>query len=215
MSFRDVVTVGSTPAIRGEYVDGGTIATKLSVGAWPTEKQALACARGVLAGIAELHAVGRVHRDIKPANVALRDGNWEKPVVLDLGLVRDLVNASITNYPELLGTLPFMAPEQLRMERAVKRTDVFAVGVLVYLLLTQELPYVSDSQDHGIALDVLRRRMILRTESDEWPRWARVQQAMSDDIAQLLTTLLAPDAYARPTVTRASASLDALLAARA
>lgn len=203
------------PAIRGEFVPGGTVAERLEAHDWPDEKQALSCARGVLQGLQDLHAHDFVHRDIKHLNVALRDGKWEQAVVLDLGLVRDLAATSITNYPNVLGTVPFMAPEQLRGERAVQRTDVFAVGALLFYLLTRELPFVSDSDDAGLDGPGLRRQMLPRTESDEWPRWSRYQGRLAADAADVLSRLLAAEAYERPRVAEAIGLIDALIAARA
>lgn len=201
------------PAIRGEYVPGGTVADALQRNDRPTVEQALRCARGVLEGVTAIHNQGLVHRDIKPQNVALRNGSWDEPVVLDLGLVRDLDN-SITRYPEMLGTLSFMAPEQLRLERAVKRTDVFAVGALFMFMLTGELPYIDSQADQGLDSDGLRRAMLARTEQPDWPRWAHLQSQLDEDVAELLAQLLATEAYERPTVERSIELIREVLAAR-
>jgi len=201
------------PAIRGEYVPGGTVADGLQRNERPTVEQALECVRGVLEGVSAIHSHGLVHRDIKPQNVALRKGDWEQPVVLDLGLVRDLDN-SITRYPEMLGTLPFMAPEQLRLERAVKRTDVFAVGALLMFILTRELPYIDSQADQGLDSDGLRRAMLARSEQPDWPRWAQLQGQLDQDVAELLALLVTTEAYERPTVERSIELIDEVLAAR-
>jgi serine/threonine protein kinase len=105
------------PWIIGEYVPGGSIASRLVADDWPDEKQALAATIGALDGLAAIHRQEIVHRDIKPGNIALRDSNWTDPVILDLGLVRDMLGDSITVYPDLLGTVPFMAPSSC--ERSV------------------------------------------------------------------------------------------------
>jgi serine/threonine protein kinase len=201
------------PAIRGEYVPGGTVADALKRNERPTVEQALQCATGILEGVAAVHELGRVHRDIKPQNIALRDGAWDEPVVLDLGLVRDLDN-SITRYPEMLGTLPFMAPEQLRLERAVRRTDVFAVGALLLFVLTGELPYIDNQADQNLNSDGLRRTMLARSEQPDWPRWAQLQTQLDQDVAELLAQLLGTEAYERPTVERSIEMIDAALANR-
>lgn len=201
------------PAIRGEYVPGGTVADALQRSERPTVEQALQCIRGVLEGVTAIHDQGLVHRDIKSQNVALRNGVWEEPVVLDLGLVRDLDN-SITRYPEMLGTLPFMAPEQLRLERAVTRTDVFAGGALLMFMLTGELPYIDSQADQGLDSDGLRRAMLARTEQPDWPRWAQLQGQLDQDVAELLAHLLATEAYERPTVERSIELIREVLAAR-
>ncbi len=212
MKFRGTLSVidGSEThaAIRGEFIPGGTIEARLRQGEWPDELQALQTTLGVLKALNALHAANRVHRDIKPANVALREGRWDEAVVLDLGLVRDLVATSITRYPELLGTVPFMAPEQLRQERAVQRTDIFAAGVLLFLLLTRELPYYDASTDVALPGDQIRRKMIERAEGNEWPRWSRVQGHLDGDVAELLAGFLDPEAYARPKVGAAIAQLQ-------
>ena len=214
MSFFDTLTVvhGTErwPAIQGEYIAGGTVADCLAAGRPPRAEEALTCCRGVLEGIAAIHEQGLVHRDIKPQNVALRGGSWSEPVVLDLGLVRDL-DDSITRYPNLIGTLPFMAPEQLRQERAVKRTDVFGVGAMLFLLLTGELPYVDETADAGLSPEAWRRVMLDRVEEPGWPRWSRVQSALVPDVADLLARLLAAEAYERLTVQAAIASFDEVL----
>ena len=217
MAYHDTTVVEDAgqrwPAIRGEYVPGGTVADALRTNNRPTVEQALECTLGVLEGITAIHNHGLVHRDIKPQNVALRKGAWDEPVVLDLGLVRDLDN-SITRYPEMLGTLPFMAPEQLRLERAVKRTDVFAVGALLMFMLTGELPYIDSQADQGLDSDGLRRAMLARTERADWPRWAQLQAQLDPEVAQLLAHLVATEAYERPTVERSIELVNQVLAAR-
>jgi serine/threonine protein kinase len=217
MSFFETLTVvdGAErwPAIVGEYIPGGTVADRLVAGDQPSPANALLCCRGVFEGIAAIHAQERVHRDVKPQNVALRGGQWADPVVLDLGLVRDLED-SITRYPNLVGTLPFMAPEQLRQERAVKRTDVFGTGAMLFLLLTGELPYYDQAADANRSPDAVRRTMLDRVEQPGWPRWSRVQQTLDSDIADLLARLLAVEAYERPTVAAAMTLFDDLLVAR-
>lgn len=217
MSFLDTLTVAfdgkDLPAIQGEFIPGGTVADRLAADDRPSVDDALACSKGVLEGVAAIHELDLVHRDIKPQNVALRDGKWGEPVVLDLGLVRDL-ETSITRYPNLVGTLPYMAPEQLRQERAVQRTDVFGIGAMLFLLLTGELPYVDNSADQGLGAEEWRRAMLDRVDQPGWPRWSHVQGALDPGVADLLARLLADEAYERPSVEAAIAQFDNLMATR-
>lgn len=189
------------PFIIGEYVSGRAIGVRLEADEWPDEKQSLAAIIGALRGIAAIHAKEIVHRDVKPGNIALRDDDWSKSVILDLGLVRDMLGDSITVYPSLLGTIPFMAPEQLRKEPAVRRSDVFAAGVTLFLMLTKQHPFL-DTGEQSVAIEVLEERV---SDSDR-PRWAEVS-GVADDVREILERMLRPNAYERP---RAGATADVL-----
>lgn len=98
-----------------------------------------------LAGaLQKAHAAGIIHRDIKPSNVMIDDQG--EPVLMDFGLARQMHNAdSITHTGSLLGTPAYMSPEQIGGEpQAVDaRTDVYGLGVLLYHLLTGQLPFSS------------------------------------------------------------------------
>jgi eukaryotic-like serine/threonine-protein kinase len=193
------------PLIIGEYVAGGSVASRLQADDWPTEREALETVIGVLRGLAAIHAHEIVHRDIKPGNIALRDDRWSDPVILDFGLVRDLLGSSITVYPNLLGTVPFMAPEQLRKERAVRRSDVFAVGVTLFLLLTKQHPFI-EATEQEIAIEVLEERV----RDDDRPRWDQMP-GIADDVREPLERMLMPDAFQRPRAAAAGAVFESVL----
>lgn len=189
------------PFIIGEYVPGRSIGRRVTDGNWPTEPEALAAGVGMLRGLAAIHEVEKVHRDIKPGNLAIRDDDWSRPVILDLGLVRDMLGDSLTAYPDLMGTVPYMSPEQLRKEKAVKRSDVFGAGVTIFLLLTEgKHPFIAP--DETVAIEVLEERI----RDEDWPKWGEAD-GVSDEVREVLGLLLRPDAYRRP---RADAAADAL-----
>lgn len=193
------------PYIIGEYVSGRSIAKRMEADEWPTELEALAATVGALRGIAAIHAAEVVHRDIKPGNIALRNDDWTDPVILDLGLVRDMLGTSITVYPNLLGTIPYMAPEQLRKEPAVRRSDVFAAGVTLFILLTQHHPFFDATETH-LAIEVLEERV----RDDDRPRWQDFAQ-IADDVREVLEPMLRPDAFARPRAPMAADALQSIL----
>ncbi|MCA8966822.1 MAG: serine/threonine protein kinase, partial [Planctomycetes bacterium] len=114
-------------------------------GSWPD-----ACVRvlvQVVRAVAHAHAHGVLHRDLKSANVMLRQDG--RPVVLDFGLAQPRGASRLTRTGAPLGTLHAMAPEQLRAEHDAvdERTDVYALGVLFYELLTLRPPFVGGSYD--------------------------------------------------------------------
>ncbi len=128
-----------------ELVDGGSGAERISAGMSPsTPAETKAMFRGLLRGVDELHDVGVIHRDIKPANIAFRGPGWASPVILDFGLAKVFDMSSHTDYPALLGTAKYMAPEQLRGTVARRRSDLFSVAVSVFELASGTHPFVDD-----------------------------------------------------------------------
>ena len=126
-----------------EWIDGATLAS-----AWllmPLEKR-MASFEQVVEAVASMHAAGLVHRDLKPANILL--GPEDLPVVVDFGL-----SARMGDDDAPGGTPGWSAPEQFDFEGEVGPTaDVFALGALLYNLITGELPF-----DAPTTADVLRR----------------------------------------------------------
>jgi serine/threonine protein kinase len=190
------VTIGgdNRSALVFEFIDGGDVASRLRPGAAVPADDVREFARGLVAGVAELHSQQTVHRDIKPENIAVRGGDWAQPVLLDLGLAKVLDQQSLTAYPTLMGTVPFMAPEQLRGERARQLADMFAVGVVLYLLLTGRHPYYGP---RALALDHLAA--IQRLENGPAP----LPGATPTDLAELVNRLLSAEAYRRGSAARA------------
>jgi len=118
------------------YVDGLPL-DQVARTASPVARIAMVCRVGEV--IAPLHRIGIVHGDIKPGN-AIIDADGQAHVI-DFGLARVLGALSRESDGHASGTLPLMAPELLRGERASIGSDVFALGVTLWLLLTGELPY--------------------------------------------------------------------------
>ena len=193
---------GSRAALVFDYVPGGDVEANLPAGATidPVEVTKFAC--GVLAGLEALHAVDTVHRDIKPANIAVRQGDWGRPVILDLGLARVLDRASLTAYPALMGTTLFMAPEQLRQERARKGADVFAVGVVAHIMLTGQHPFFH-GHDHLTLPEAVKL-----IEAGPAPLPSNVSSELSDIVRRLLH----PDPADRGSARRGRRDLAVLLA---
>jgi eukaryotic-like serine/threonine-protein kinase len=138
-----------------ELVEGRSLESLIAPGGVPIV-QALEIATALADALAAAHDKGVVHRDLKPANVMLTPEGRVK--VLDFGLAKLLatgteasrphgasVTAPLSRVGEVLGTVPYMAPEQLFGEAVDARTDLFAFGILTYELLAGRRPFRGDS----------------------------------------------------------------------
>ena len=143
---------GQHPFLVMELVEGGTLRELLRErGPMPPHAVAAVLAP-VLGGLAVAHRAGLVHRDIKPENVLISDDGEVK--IADFGLVRAMAEAKITSTSVILGTAAYLSPEQVSTGDAGPRSDVYAVGVLAYELLTGNTPFNGDN-----ALSVAYQRM--------------------------------------------------------
>jgi serine/threonine protein kinase len=180
-----------------EYVDGNDVMTWLRANDWPTEPEVLVFAAGLFEGLVALHEQEAVHRDLKPENIALRRSGWGQPVILDLGLAKLLDEPSITAYPALLGTAPYMAPEQLRGDRARKAADMWAAGVVLHLLLAREHPfYGPQAVTQDTALPLL--------EAGPPP----LPETVGEPLRSITSRLLSPLPYQRGSAERALGELE-------
>jgi WD40 repeat protein/tRNA A-37 threonylcarbamoyl transferase component Bud32 len=132
---------GGLPFFELEYVPGGGLDQKLDGTPWPPDRAARLTEQLAL-GIAEAHRLGIVHRDLKPANVLLAaDGT---PKITDFGLAKALGSESgLTGSEAIMGTPSYMAPEQAggKAREASPAADVYAVGAILYELLTGRPPF--------------------------------------------------------------------------
>jgi serine/threonine protein kinase len=102
--------------------------------------------RQVLSGLAHAHELGIVHRDIKPANIMIteRTGLGEQVRILDFGLAKPAIDSTKLTTGIVVGTPNYMAPEQIKGGAVDGRTDLYAVGVMLFELLTGKKPFVAD-----------------------------------------------------------------------
>ena len=126
-----------------EYVPGGTLEERLAVGPMLIN-EVLDLGIAMCSALDNAHRSGFLHRDLKPANVALTSQG--QPKILDFGLARLLSNVSVhlTQTGLVMGSVPYMAPEQLLGEPDDARTDVFALGVMLFEMVTGQRPLVKE-----------------------------------------------------------------------
>ncbi|MEB3982362.1 protein kinase [Mycobacterium sp. 663a-19] len=131
------------PFLVMELIEGGTLRELLAERGPMPPHAVVAVLRPVLGGLAAAHLAGLVHRDVKPENVLISDDGDVK--IADFGLVRAVAAAGITSASVILGTAAYLSPEQVRNGSSSPRSDVYALGILTYELLTGRTPFTGDS----------------------------------------------------------------------
>ena len=143
-----ILTVYGTGKFEGqryiatEFIDGETLRKRLQ-GAPLTPPEALNIAAQIAAALSAAHAAGIIHRDIKPENIMIRKDGYVK--IIDFGLARPVESSGgnargLTRPGEALGTFDYMAPEQASGETVDGRADIYSLSVVLYEMLTGELP---------------------------------------------------------------------------
>jgi eukaryotic-like serine/threonine-protein kinase len=127
-----------------EYVDGENLKALVVREAPLAERDAVRLVLQIARALAFAHQHGLVHRDVKPQNVLLPEDGEVK--VTDFGIARSLdVEGGITQTGTVMGTSDYIAPEQARGAKATAQTDVYALGIVLYELLTGEVPFTGDN----------------------------------------------------------------------
>jgi eukaryotic-like serine/threonine-protein kinase len=138
---------GETPEgdlfIAMTYCPGENLRMRLEHGPLPL-KEAVRIAEAVAQGLAKAHSMGIVHRDIKPANIMLLPDGGVK--IVDFGLAKLPQDIGLTKTGGVVGTIPYMSPEQLRGGQLDRRTDLWSWGVTLYEMLAGDRPFESGTE---------------------------------------------------------------------
>jgi serine/threonine protein kinase len=189
----DPVASPGTPFIAMEFIEGETLAARLSRAGRLNAREVLDVALQVAEGLAEAHARQIVHRDLKPQNIMVtRDGRVK---IVDFGLAKPLGSArsagALVSTSEMIsadlgdgaviGTCAYMSPEQASRKTVDARSDIFAFGVMLYQMLAGRLPFRGDT-----ATVILAK--ILETEPDPLPApiGGKVPAALARIVAKCL-----------------------------
>jgi serine/threonine protein kinase len=137
-------------------------------GRLPVEK-ALAVARQVALGLSAAHARDVIHRDLKPSNVLI-DAEG-RAYISDFGIARSLGSRGLTVTGTVVGTPDYLSPEQARAEPVDARSDLYALGLLLYEMLTGEPAYAGTTQSESIAQRLVGPPPPIRTRRADVPAW--------------------------------------------
>ncbi|MFJ6512669.1 serine/threonine-protein kinase [Streptomyces sp. NPDC091406] len=188
-----------------ELIAGHTLTELLKEhGSCPVD-QALSVAGQIAAVLADAHRAGLVHRDLKPANLMLTPSGQVK--VLDFGIAAALASSPqeprLTGTGGVVGTPGFISPEQALGKPATDRSDLYALGCVLYEILTGRPPFAA-----GTPVAVAYQHVY------EVPRpVAELRPELSDAFADLVMRLLAKEPEARPSAEETVAAVGALVAA--
>ena len=135
----------SRPYIAMEYLEGQTLGTRHRETARLSESEAVRIVSGICDGLAYLHRKGVIHRDLKPDNVMLcKDGSVR---IMDFGIAKSENARRLTfgGFSTTMGTPDYIAPEQVQGKRGDARTDIYALGAMLYEMTTGFPPYDGDN----------------------------------------------------------------------
>ncbi|MDD5018501.1 MAG: protein kinase, partial [Eubacteriales bacterium] len=138
-----------------EYIDGPSLKTLIDEKTRIDEKEAVQYAIQICSALAAAHRKGIIHRDIKPQNILLcGDG---KIKITDFGIAKS-VSKEEDNEKQVLGSIYYISPEQAKGEKVDTRTDIYSLGIVLYEMLTGELPYTGD-KTISVALKHINEQM--------------------------------------------------------
>jgi serine/threonine protein kinase len=182
-----------------EYVRGQSFARLLEKESRLPWRRATALIAAALEGIEPAHQLGIVHRDLKPENLMLSETGQVK--IMDFGVARAIGSNRQTRTGLLVGSLHYMAPEQIRAEEVDCRTDVYSLGTVLYEMVTGRLPFAGASDYAVLRAQVEEEPAPPRQLAEEIPAW----------LEEVILTALAKDPAHR--FATAAAMQQALLAA--
>ncbi|MCA8989249.1 MAG: serine/threonine protein kinase [Planctomycetaceae bacterium] len=132
-----------------EYIEGMTLNNYIRQNGRMPWQQVIQIAIQICSALKAAHDAGIVHRDLKPSNLLITDDLQVK--LLDFGVAQVFASARLTKTGGIIGTAEYMSPEQAKGQRATKRSDIYSLGAVMYVMLTARPPFVGET-----SMDVIR-----------------------------------------------------------
>ncbi|HEY6552174.1 MAG TPA: protein kinase, partial [Vicinamibacteria bacterium] len=189
VSHRNVVRIfdlGESEGVKFftmEYIEGQSLKALIRKRGRVPAAETVAICRELLAALQEAHAQGIIHRDLKPQNIMVDKSGMSH--LMDFGIARSVDATGMTATGTTLGTPDYMSPEQVRGEKAGEPSDIFSFGVILYEMLTGDVPYHADSPISKIVMRLTVKPRAPRELSPDIPKYleAVVQKCMEVDLA--------------------------------
>jgi len=167
--IHDLAQHGGQWLISMDYVDGESLDRRLDRDGPMTPDDAVRIARQLAEGLAAAHARGVIHRDLKPANVLIdRQGD---AYISDFGVARSLATTGLTQSGAVVGTPDYLSPEQARGESIDARSDLYALGLILYEMLTGSMPFQGGTISEILAQRMLRSPPPVTELKPDTPPW--------------------------------------------
>jgi serine/threonine-protein kinase len=177
------------------FIDGGSLEDRLkTAGTLPLDEAVRICT-AVASGLDALHLQGLIHRDVKPGNILLDDDGT--PFIADFGLAKDRDASVLTKAGTAIGSMDYMAPEQIRGEEVSAQTDVYALGCVMFECLSGKPPF-ADRQG---------MRILWAHLQEEPPDPLAGRDDVPADVAWALKQALAKEPEQRPPTATAYAGM--------
>jgi serine/threonine-protein kinase len=169
------------PYLVTQFVEGQSLRAMIESSAPFESQRALSLIRKIADGMAYCHKNNVVHRDLKPENILVTSD--DQPVIMDFGLALTKGSHRVTysNLSATMGTPDYMAPEQIEGQRGDQRTDIYALGIILYEMLAGKAPFTGDNN------------MVVMAQHLQGvaPRLDKVNASVSPQIAAIVSTCLA------------------------
>jgi eukaryotic-like serine/threonine-protein kinase len=171
------------PYLVTQFVDGQSLRTLIANSAPFPQQQTIDLIRKIAEALGYCHKNNVIHRDLKPENILIDTG--DQPVIMDFGLALTKGSTRVTysNLSATMGTPDYMAPEQIEGQRGDQRTDIYALGTIMYELLTGKTPFTGDTH-----MAVMAQHL-----NGTAARLDRINPTIPPELAAIVATCLARD----------------------
>lgn len=143
VSISDVGDADDQQYIVMEYIDGLTLKQYINEHAPLSNEETIRIADEILVAMDLAHRSGIIHRDLKPQNILITKDGTAK--VTDFGIAKAVSETSLTQTNSMFGSVHYLSPEQARGSNATPQSDIYAIGIIVYEMLTGQIPFDGDS----------------------------------------------------------------------